>query len=71
MWNIFPRIRKLRYGVMKRVNVHFDELIDARVAMRQAGEATPDDALEAMLNDQQVSFTRSQGVPIKQRLDRD
>ena len=38
MWSIFPRIRKLRFGIMTRVNAHFDEMIDARIAKRQAGE---------------------------------
>ena len=53
MWNIIPNVRKLRFDIMAKLNVHFDELIDSRIAARKAGEETPDDALEAMLNDQQ------------------
>ena len=53
MWDIFPDVRKLKYDVMAGLNTHFDELVDKRIAQRQANEETPDDSLEAMLNDQQ------------------
>merc|ERR1719502_2044202 len=53
MWRIIPQVRKLQDDVMGKIKAHCDELIDARIAARKAGEETPDDTLEAMLNDQQ------------------
>ena len=40
---------------MVEVKAHLDELIDARIELRKSGKETPDDTLEAMLNDQQVA----------------
>lgn len=43
----------MRCDTNVRLNKHYNEIIDSRIAKRKAGEDTPDDALEAMLNDQQ------------------
>ena len=40
MWDIFPDVRKLKYDVMAGLNAHFDELVDKRIAQRQANEET-------------------------------
>ena len=52
MTPLLPRVRKL-HKVVKFVDTHMDEVIDARLEAMHRGEAVPDDVLGAMLADAQ------------------
>jgi cytochrome P450 len=49
---LLPRVRKL-HKIVKFVDNHMDDVIDARLASLQRGEECPDDVLAAMLADAQ------------------
>jgi cytochrome P450 len=48
MSKIFPRVRKL-HKVVKMIDDHMDDVIDARLSAMKRGEETPDDILAALL----------------------